>query len=61
MNYVASGSIPLGRNLTGRLSGNYTARRGANAEDTYGAAATLIRRWGRYTAGSVSLRRHRAL
>ncbi len=60
MNYVASGSIPLGRNLTGRLSGNYTARRGANAEDTYGAAATLIRRWGRYTAGSVSLRRHRA-
>ena len=60
LNYQASVSLPLGRGLTGQLSGNYASTRGAGAVDAYGAAATLIRRWGRYTSGSVSLRRHRA-
>ena len=61
VNYTVSVSVPLGRGLTGQISGNYASARGPGAADIYGAAATLTRRWGRYTSGTLSLRRHRAI
>jgi len=59
LNYAVALMVPVGRNVTGQLSGNYTSARSVGAIDMYGAAATLTRRWGRYTSGTVSLRRHR--
>jgi outer membrane usher protein len=58
-NYLAALAVPLGQGVTGQLSGNYTSARASGVGDSYGAAATLNRRWGRYTTANLSLRRHR--
>jgi len=60
LNYSAAFSTSLGQGITGQLSGNYNSARAAGAIDPYGASATLIRRWGKYTSGSMSLRHHRS-
>ncbi len=60
INFGASLAVPMGREATGQLSGGFSSARRAGANDTYQAAATVTRRWGRYISSSVSLRHRRA-
>lgn len=60
LNFRVSMAAPVGHRITGQISGNYAPARAAGAADTYGTSATLIRRWGKYTTGSVSLRHFRS-
>jgi outer membrane usher protein len=59
-NYGASVALPVSSHLTAQLSGSYATARRAGAADQYGGAATLSRRWGSSTTGTLSWRHRRS-
>ncbi|MFC5499009.1 fimbria/pilus outer membrane usher protein [Caenimonas terrae] len=59
INLYSSLSLPLAGATTLRLNGSYTPARDAGRADAYNLAATLVRRWGKWTTTTVSLRTRR--
>lgn len=55
----ASVATPLGRKLTGRLSGSYTPARRPGLHDACLLSATLTHRWNRHVQASLALRHRR--
>lgn len=61
LNFVGSLIAPVGNGITAQINGSYAHARADGLVAAYGASALLVRRWGKYTTGSMALRHRRSI